>query len=152
MSPPRSKPIGHLSLRPIATIRHGWRPSLRPGVAAMGDDIVINFTDAVGEPVLAHEVPEMFDRIELWRFRRQRQDCYVGGHIKCLGHVPARVIQNEDGIRVIGDMAGISATMLCGGVGIAARHDESRRIAELGADCTEDVDGSRSLVVRRARS
>ena len=36
-----------------------------PGVAAVVENVVAGAEDAVGEPVLAHELPDIFDRIEL---------------------------------------------------------------------------------------
>jgi hypothetical protein len=35
-----------------------------PGVAAIVDDIVVGAEDAVGEPVVLHELPNVLDRIE----------------------------------------------------------------------------------------
>ncbi len=40
---------------------------LVPSVAAMIDDIVMVSEDTVGEPVVAQELPEVLDRIELRR-------------------------------------------------------------------------------------
>ena len=107
----------------------------------------IRFEDAVRQPVLAHEVPEIFDRIELRRFRRQRQDRYVGGHNECVGHVPAGLVHDEDGMRVIGHVPRDFSQVLGHGVGITPRHDQCRRLAQLGADGTEDVGRAGSLVV-----
>src|SRR5437899_10146821 len=36
-----------------------------PGKAAVIDDVVIGLEDAVGEPVVADELPNVFDRVEL---------------------------------------------------------------------------------------
>ena len=41
-----------------------------PGEAAMIEDVVVGFEDAVREPVFAHELPDIFDRVKLgasWR-------------------------------------------------------------------------------------
>jgi hypothetical protein len=35
-----------------------------PGEAAVIDDIVMGFEDAVGEPVVAHELPDILDRVQ----------------------------------------------------------------------------------------
>ncbi len=55
-------------MRPIAhTDGHdspGLIDELVPGVAAMVDDVAVGFEDAVGEPVLAHELPDVFDRVQ----------------------------------------------------------------------------------------
>src|SRR5262245_66620510 len=42
----------------------------------MVDEIIVGFEDAVGEPVVAHELPDVLDRVELWALRRQHdQGC-----------------------------------------------------------------------------
>ena len=51
-----------------------------PGVAAVIDDIVVGFEDAVREPVVAHVLPNIFNRIELGAFRRQGENGDVGGN------------------------------------------------------------------------
>ena len=51
-----------------------------PGVAAVIDDIVVGFEDAVREPVVAHVLPDIFDRVEFRAFRRQRDNGDVGGN------------------------------------------------------------------------
>ena len=48
----------------------GQFDQLVPGIAAMIDDLIIGFEDAVGEPVVPHELPDIFDWIELWTFGR----------------------------------------------------------------------------------
>ena len=42
----------------------GLIDELVPSVTAMVDEIVVGFEDAVREPVVAHELPDIFDRIE----------------------------------------------------------------------------------------
>ncbi len=37
---------------------------LVPGLAAMGEDVVVGLEDPVGEPVVAHELPDVFDRVK----------------------------------------------------------------------------------------
>ncbi len=36
-----------------------------PSEAAIIEDVVVGFEDAVREPVVAHELPDVFDRVEL---------------------------------------------------------------------------------------
>ena len=38
---------------------------LVPSFAAMVDEIVVGFEDAVREPIVAHELPDVFHRVEL---------------------------------------------------------------------------------------
>ena len=51
-----------------------------PGVAAVIDDIVVGFEDAVREPVVAHILPDIFNRVEFRAFRRQRDNGDIGGN------------------------------------------------------------------------
>ena len=48
----------------------GLFDQLVPGIAALIDDLIIGFDDAVGKPVVAHELPDIFDWIEFWTFGR----------------------------------------------------------------------------------
>ena len=51
---------------------------LVPCFAAMVDEIVIGFEDTVGEPVVAHVLPDVLNRVEVGAFRRQGDDGDVG--------------------------------------------------------------------------
>jgi len=117
----------------------------------MVDDILIGLEDAVGEPIVAHELPDIFDRVQLGRFGRQRQDGDVFGNVELVGHVPSRLVHDEDGVGVIGDVAGYLDQVLVHGMGVTPRHDESGRLALLGADRAEDIGRARALVVRCGR-
>ena len=35
-----------------------------PGMAAVVEQVIIGYEDPVGEPVVAHELPEVFDRVQ----------------------------------------------------------------------------------------
>lgn len=49
-----------------------------PGVAAMVHDVIVRGEDAVREPIVAHKLPDVLDRIEFRTFGRQRQESDVG--------------------------------------------------------------------------
>ncbi len=74
--------------------------------AAMVDNIVVGFEDAVRQPIIAHEQPDVFRRVQLRAFRRQRQKGNVGGNVELGGRVPARLIEEQDGVRSRGDVSG----------------------------------------------
>src|SRR6266496_2959853 len=56
-------------MRPVAQADRHDGPRLVdevvPGVAAVVEDIVVRPEDAVGDPVVAHELPDVFDRVEI---------------------------------------------------------------------------------------
>ena len=93
-------------------------------------------------------MPEVFDGVEFGRFRRQGQDRDVAWDDEIIGHVPSRLIHDEDGVRIIGHVSGDFSQVLRHRVGVAPRHDQRRRFALLGADGTEDIGRAGSLVVR----
>jgi hypothetical protein len=69
-------------MRPVAQADRHDRPrlidQLVPGVAAVVEDIFVA-EYPVGVPVVAHELPDVFGRIELGRFERQRPQGDVVG-------------------------------------------------------------------------
>ncbi len=71
---------------------------LVPGLAAQGDDLVIGYEDPVRQPVVAHELPYVFDRIEFWRSRRQGQERDVGRDHKLVRGMPSGPVDDEEGM------------------------------------------------------
>ena len=65
----------------------------------MFEDVVVGFEDAVRQPIVAHELPDVLDRIELGRFRRQRQERDVVWDEKPLRDMPSRLIKKKHGVR-----------------------------------------------------
>jgi len=114
------------------------------------DEIVVRFEHAIGEPVVAHELPDVFDWIELGTFWRQRNDGDVGRHDEALRQVPASLIDQEDGVSRGRDRFGDLRKMQVHRLAVASRQDQGCALALLGTDRAEDVGGSGALVARRA--
>src|SRR5262249_5732492 len=76
---PLAQSVGHDAPRLI--------DELVPCRTTMVDEIVVGFEDAVGEPVVAHELPDVLDRVELWALRRQQNDGDIGRHEEARGQV-----------------------------------------------------------------
>jgi len=127
----------------------GLIDELVPSVAAMVDEIVVGFEDAVREPVVAQKLPDIFDRIELGAFWRQRNDGDVCRHDEAGRQVPASLIDQEDGMGSGRDRFGDLCKMQVHRLAVAGRQDQGRALALLGADCAEDVGGSGTLIARR---
>ena len=127
----------------------GLIDELVPSVAAMVDEIVVGFEDAVREPVVAQKLPDVFDRIELGAFWRQRNDGDICGHDEAGRQVPASLIDQEDGMGSGRNRFGDLCKMQVHRLAVAGRQDQGRALALLGADRAEDVGGSGTLVARR---
>src|ERR687896_284700 len=125
---------------------------LVPGFAAMGDDVVVAAEDPVREPVVAEELPDVFDRVELGRPRRQRQERDVGGHDELVREMPARLIEQEDGMGVRRDRRADLDEMRLHRLRVAPGHDQPGALALGRADRPEDIGPRGPLVVRRARA
>jgi hypothetical protein len=117
----------------------------------MIDDVVVRCEDAVGQPVVAHELPDVFDRVEFRTFGGQRDDGDVAGHIEFASHVPASLIHQHHGVSAGGDGEGYLGKMQRHGLGIAERQNQTGTLAKLGADRAEDIGRFRPLVLRRRR-
>jgi hypothetical protein len=122
-----------------------------PSLAAEGDDLVVGFEDAVGQPVVAHELPEVFDGVQFRGTRRQRQDGDVVGQTQLRRRVPAGLIDDENGMDAGIDGGADLGQMSIHRVGVAPRQDEPDGLAPCRTDSAEDVGPFGALVVRRTR-
>lgn len=120
-----------------------------PGLAGQVEELVIAGEDTVGEEIVAHELPKVFDRVQLGRFWRQRQEGDVLRDREGLGHVPSGLIQNEDGMLARSDFGGDLHEMEVHGFRVAARQNQSRPFSLFRADRPEDGGRGGALVVRR---
>lgn len=130
----------------------GLIDKLVPGVAALIDDFGVGLEDAVGEPVAAHELPDILDRIELRAFGRQRHDADIIRQDEFVGDVPAGLIHEQDGMGPGRNGLGDFSEMQVHGIGVAERQDEPCTLAVRGADRAEDIGRGGPLVMRRRRT
>ena len=72
--------------------------------ATMVDDIFVRFEDAVRQPIVADELPNVLRGIEFGAFRRQGDDGDVGRENEFFDHMPAGPVDDESRMRVRGDV------------------------------------------------
>ena len=125
---------------------------LVPCLAAVIDEIVIRFEDAVGEPVVAHELPDIFHWVEFGAFRRQGDNGDVGRHDEARRHVPTGLIGEEYGVGSWCDHLGDFREMQVHRLGVASRQDQRRALAILWADGAEDIGRGGALIAGSARA
>src|SRR6476620_11568686 len=77
-----------------------------PGPATALDDRGVVAPDAVAELVLAQVLPHVLDRVQLRAVGRQGQQREVVGDGEAGRRVPSRPVQDHDGVRARGDLAG----------------------------------------------
>ena len=118
-----------------------------PRLAAVVDDVVVGREDPVREPVIAHELPDVFDRVQLGTFGRQSDDADIGRHIQLAGHVPTSLIHQHDGVRAGSDGERYLGQMQRHGFGIAEGQDEPCALAVFRAYRAEEVGRFRSLIL-----
>jgi hypothetical protein len=128
----------------------GLVDELVPCLTAVIDQIVIGFEYTVGEPVVAHELPDVLDRVELGAFRRQGDNGDVGRHDEARRHVPSGLINHEDGMGTGRDDRGDLDEVQVHRLGVASRQDQGRTLAFLWADGAEDVGRGGSLITGSA--
>jgi hypothetical protein len=130
----------------------GLVDELVPCLAAVIDEIVIRFEDAVGEPVVAHELPDIFHWVEFGAFRRQGDNGDVGRHDEARRHVPTGLIGEEHGVGSWCDHLGDFREMQVHRLGVASRQDQRRALAILWADGAEDIGRGGALIAGSARA
>jgi len=128
----------------------GLIDELVPGVAAVIEEIVVRGEDPIGEPIVAHELPDILDWVQFGTFRRQRQNGDVARHDELVREMPAGLIEEEHGMLAGRDLGGDLGQMQAHRLGMTVRQHECRALALTGADRAEDVGRRGSLIVRRA--
>src|SRR6185437_207932 len=123
-----------------------------PGVAAEVDDLFVGGEDAVSEPVIAHELPDVLLRVQFRTFGGQRDERDVGWNVELAGQMPSGLIEKDGGVRARRDLRGDLGQVQVHRLGVAARHDEGGAFALVRADRAENVGRSGSLVAWRARA
>lgn len=113
----------------------------------MIDDVLVGCEDAVGEPVVAHELPDILDRVEFGAFGRQRDEGDITRHDELVGHVPASLIYQHDRMSTGRDGERYLDKVQRHGFGIAEGQDQPSALAEFRADRPEDVDRFRPLIL-----
>lgn len=71
---------------------------LVPSEAAVVEDVLVGSEYLVGQPVVAHELPEVLSGIELEAFGRQCRQRDVGGNSEPRRHMPASLIEEQHGV------------------------------------------------------
>ena len=140
-------------MRPVAHADGHDRPrlvdKLVPGVAAVVENVLVGLEYPVGEPVVAHELPDVFGRIELGRFGWQRHQGDVVGNGELVGEMPAGLIEQQHGMATRLDRLGDLRQMQRHRGGVAARQHQARRSAARRADRAEEIGRAGALIVRR---
>ena len=115
----------------------------------MIDDIVWVEEDPVGEPVVAQELPDVLDWIELGASGREGDERQIVRDIELAGGMPSRPIEKEDGVTPRRNILGDFIQMQLHRLGIALRQDQADRLAFLRTDRAEDIGRGGALVARR---
>jgi hypothetical protein len=89
-----SRPLGPFARTGRLDLR-GLIDQLVRGVAAMVGDLVAGAEHPVRQPVVAHEPPDVFLRVELRAFRGNGDDRDVSGRLELRRQVPAGMLQLE---------------------------------------------------------
>ena len=105
--------------------------------------------DPVRQPVVAQELPDIFNRVKLGAFRRQRNDADILGHFQLSGHVPSRLIHQQYTVGTWFDGQRYLRQVQRHGVGIAEGQDQASALAKLRADGAKDVGRFGPLVLGR---
>jgi len=108
-------------------------------MAAVIDQIVVGREHQVGQPVVAHELPDVLHRVQFGAFGRKRHQGHVGWCLEAVRHVPSCLVENDDGMSAGADFARDLGEMQVHGLGVAGGQDQSSSFALLRADCPEDI-------------
>ena len=123
-----------------ASDRHdlpGLIDELVPGFATQRDDIVVGLEYPVGKPVIAHELPYVFDKVKLGRSWWQEHQCDVGWDLEPAGGVPSGPVDDEYGVSAWCHQGRDFIKMPLHGLSVAAGQDKARTDTARGTDGTK---------------
>ena len=138
-----------------ASDRHdlpGLIDELVPGFATQRDDIVVGLEYPVGKPVIAHELPYVFDGVQLGRSWWQEHQCDVGWDLEPAGGVPSGPVDDEYSVSAWCHQGRDFIKMPLHGLSVAAGQDKARTDTARGTDGTKDIGRLRALVPERRGS
>ena len=119
-------------------------------MAAVIEQVFVGSKDAVGQPIVTHELPDILDRVQLGTFGWQRHDGAVLGHDEVVREMPSGLIDEEHGMSAGRDLGGDLGEMQAHRLGVAVRQDERGALAFAGTDGAEDIGRRGALIMRRA--
>ena len=105
----------------------------------MIEQVFVGGEDAVGKPIVTHELPDILDRVQLGTFGWQRHDGDVLGHDEVVREMPSGLIDEEHGMSAGRDLGGDLGEMQAHRLGVAVRQDERGALAFARTDRAENV-------------
>jgi hypothetical protein len=119
-----------------------------PGEAAVVEDVGVGFEDPVGQPVVAHELRNILDRVEFGTFGRQRQEGDIGRNDERAGAMPSGLIEQQHGVRARGDGDGDFRQMQVHRLGVASWQHERGAFAFGRTDGAKNPCRGSALILR----
>ena len=119
-----------------------------PRITTVIDDIVVAGEHAVGEPVVADELPDVLLGVELRALGGQRNDRNVVRHDEMLGEMPGGLIDQQSCVPSCRDLRRDCCQVECHCLGVAGWQDQAAAFAFIGADGAKYIGGCRALVLR----
>jgi len=110
-----------------------------PRLAGVVDDVVVGLEDAVGKPVLAQVLPDVFDWVELRRARRQPDRRDADRHFQFRSGVPSGAVEDQDGVGARRDVGGDLVEVELHHVGVGVGKRESGALSLGGADRAKQI-------------
>ncbi len=123
-----------------------------PGVGAVIDDVIVAAENAIGEPVFAHELPDVFLRVELGAFRRKGNDGDGVRDDQIRRKMPSGLVDEKCGMTTRLDLGGDGCQVEVHCFRVAPGQDQPDSLAPLGADGAKYVGRGSTLVLRRRRT
>src|SRR5437660_2765434 len=118
-----------------------------PSVAAVIDDIVEGLENSVRQPVLPHELPDIFLAVEFGCAWRELQERDVVWNLEGLGAMPAGLIEEENSVSARSEFGCDLIEVKLHSFGVAGRQHEGGAGSAVGADRTEQVGRLGPLIV-----
>ena len=121
-----------------------------PSLATMVDEIVVGLEDAVGQPVVAQELPDILDGVQFGALRWERHERDGRWHDEVARHVPSGLVEEKNRVLAGRDLGRDLGQVQGHRLSVATGQDERCALAVARADGPEDIGRSGALIVRGA--
>ena len=112
---------------------------LVPSFATVVEEIGVGREDAVRQPVVAHELPDVLNGIQLGALGWERHEGDVWRHDEPAREVPSGLIAEKHGMSSRRHLGCDFGQVQVHGFGVAGRQDQGSSLALARADGAEDV-------------
>jgi hypothetical protein len=115
------------------------------------DDGVVGSEHSIGQSVVAHELPDILDRVQLGAFGWQGHDGDIERHSKALGRVPSGLVEQQHAVLARCNPGGDLRQGQAHGLGVAQRQHQTDGLRSSARGSPRGLFGKRGAITYHSK-